>query len=62
NEQGAGKDNLTLKDKDCSEAFAGIDPNGAWTLHVQDRLVGDIATLKSILLEIAVDDKVTTVP
>ncbi len=56
NEQGAGKKNLNIKNKDYSEAFTDIDPNGTWTLHVQDRLVGDIATLKSILLEISVDD------
>ena len=56
NEQGAGRNNLTIKSRDFTEAFASIDPNGQWYLRVQDRLVGDVATLKSILLEIGVDD------
>ena len=62
NEGGADADNLVLKSKDYSEAFAGADANGQWILRVQDRLVGDIATLKSIVLEIAVDDAVVTPP
>jgi subtilisin-like proprotein convertase family protein len=56
NEEGAGKNNLIIISRDFSEAFAGIDPNGTWFLRVQDRLVGDIATLRSIVLEVAVDD------
>jgi subtilisin-like proprotein convertase family protein len=56
NEQGAGKSDLIIKNRDFTAAFAGIDPNGKWYLRVQDRLVGDVAKLKSILLEIAVDD------
>lgn len=54
NEQGAGKDNLIIRDRDFSESFTGIDPNGTWILRVQDRLKGDIATLKSFRIEIAV--------
>lgn len=56
NEEGAGKNNLILDGKDFTDSFAGIDPNGTWFLRVQDRLVGDIATLRSIVLEVAVDD------
>lgn len=56
NEQGADSNNLIIKNLDLTEAFTGIDPNGKWFLRMQDRLVGDVATLKSILLEIAVDD------
>ncbi len=56
NEQGADSNNLIIKNQDFTEAFMGIDPNGKWFLRVQDRLVGDVAKLKSILLEIAVDD------
>lgn len=53
-EQGAGKNNLVLKNVDVSESFTGVDPNNTWFLRVQDRLTGDVATLNSILLEIAV--------
>ena len=62
NEGGADANNLVLKNEDYSETFAGADANGQWILRVQDRLVGDIATLKSIVLEIAVDDDVVTPP
>jgi subtilisin-like proprotein convertase family protein len=62
NEQGAGKNNLVFKDRDYSKDFADIVPNGTWTLHVQDRLVGDIATLQSILLEISVDGEDIAAP
>lgn len=62
NEQGAGKNNLIITSKDFSEAFTGIDPNGTWFLRIQDRLVGDIATLRSIVLEVAVEDGVVTPP
>lgn len=56
NEGGAGKDNLIIKDMDLSEAFAGVDPNGTWILRVQDRLKGDVCTLRSFRLEIGVED------
>ena len=56
NEGGAGKDNLIIKDMDLSEAFAEVDPNGTWILRVQDRLKGDVCTLRSFRLEIGVED------
>ena len=59
NEEGAGKDNLIIKDRDLSEFFTGIDPNGTWILRVQDRLKGHVATLKSFRLEIAAKDAET---
>ena len=62
NEGGGEANNLVLNSEDYSENFAGSDANGQWILRVQDRLVGDIATLKSIMLEIAVDDAVETPP
>ena len=62
NEQGADKNDLIINSRDVTEAFTGIDPNGKWFIRVQDRLAGDIATLKSILLEIAVDDAPTIGP
>ncbi|MEO5913976.1 MAG: proprotein convertase P-domain-containing protein [Luteolibacter sp.] len=58
NEQGADKNNFILKSADFSESFVGIEANGAWFLRVQDRLVGDIATFKSALLEISTADVV----
>jgi len=62
NEQGAGKDNLILVDKDVSEFFTDIDPKGKWILRVQDRLKGDIATLETILLEIAAEGTAVVAP
>jgi subtilisin-like proprotein convertase family protein/V8-like Glu-specific endopeptidase len=56
NEEGAGRDNLVISNKDFTSDFSDIPANGKWYLRVQDRLTGDIATLKSILLEIAVKD------
>ncbi len=52
NEEGADKDNLILNSKDYSETFKDIVADGTWQLRVQDRLVEDIATVRSILLEI----------
>ena len=60
NEEGAGKDDLVINNKDFSAAFTGIDPNGTWILRVQDRLKGDIATLKSFRLEIAAEEGEST--
>jgi subtilisin-like proprotein convertase family protein len=59
NEKGAGDDNLVLSREDVSARFTDMDPTGNWYLRVQDRLVGDTATLKSILLEIATEDVLT---
>ncbi len=63
NEQGASKNNLILKNIDVSASFTDIDPNDTWYLRVQDRLKGDTATLKSIVLEIsAAAPEITTEP
>ncbi|MEO7099142.1 MAG: proprotein convertase P-domain-containing protein [Luteolibacter sp.] len=62
NEQGAGKDNLVLKNADFSSFFAGIDPTGKWSLRVQDRLKGDIATVEFVQLEISVDGTAVSAP
>ncbi len=62
NEQGAGKDDLTLVDEDVSEAFTDIDPKGRWILRVQDRLKGDTATLVTFLLEIAAEGTTVVAP
>ena len=59
NEGDAGANNLVISNKDVSSAFTGINPKGNWYLRVQDRLAGDIATLKSITLEIATNDVLT---
>lgn len=59
NEEGAGANNLVITSEDVSGAFTGINPKGNWYLRVQDRLAGDIATLKSITLEIATNDVLT---
>lgn len=55
NEQGGGTHDLVLTEKDFSAKFSGIHPNGYWTVRVQDRLRGDIATVKSILLELSAE-------
>ncbi|BCU75614.1 proprotein convertase P-domain-containing protein [Luteolibacter sp. LG18] len=54
-EEGGDEDDLVIDDKDFSEAFSGIYANGPWTVRVQDRLKGDIATVNKIALEIGVD-------
>ena len=59
NEEGAGDDNLVISRGNVSARFIGMDPTGNWYLRVQDRLAGDTATLKSIMLEIATDDVLT---
>ncbi|RYD32198.1 MAG: hypothetical protein EOP87_13265 [Verrucomicrobiaceae bacterium] len=56
NEEGAGKDNLILKDIDFTEDFADIEANGYWYLRIQDRLKGDAAVLKSAVLEVSTDE------
>lgn len=62
NEQGAGRNNLIISSKDFTSAFVDTPANGKWYLRVQDRLTGDIATLKSILLEIAVKNAPIATP
>jgi subtilisin-like proprotein convertase family protein len=62
NEQGGGTQNLILTSKDFSSAFKGIYPNGNWMLRVQDRLRGDVATVKQVLLEIGVEGSPDPVP
>lgn len=54
-EEGGPEQDLVLVDKDLSSFFAGILANGRWSLRVQDRLKGDIATVNSIFLEIGCD-------
>jgi len=54
-EEGGTEQDLVIVDKDVSESFAGIEPDGRWVLRVQDRLKGDIATVNSIFLEIGCD-------
>jgi hypothetical protein len=54
-EEGGSEQDLVLVDKDVSNFFAGIPANGRWSLRVQDRLKGDIATVNSIFLEIGWD-------
>jgi subtilisin-like proprotein convertase family protein len=53
NEQGGTKNNLVIKDMDVSSFFTDTDLSDTWYLRVQDRLKGDTATLKSIVLEIS---------
>lgn len=60
NEEGAGAHDLVLDEKDFTSAFSGIYPNGPWSVRVQDRLRGDIATVNSILLEISVEGTTPT--
>ncbi|RYD19378.1 MAG: hypothetical protein EOP88_19210 [Verrucomicrobiaceae bacterium] len=55
NEGGAKKDNFIINDVDLTEAFADIEANGFWYLRVRDRLKGDIAVLKSAVLEVSTD-------
>jgi subtilisin-like proprotein convertase family protein len=56
NEQGAGKNDLIIKSGDYSANFSEIEPNGDWFVRVQDRLKGDVATLKSFVLELSTDE------
>lgn len=60
NEEGAGEDDLVLTDKDFTGRFVGMYPNGNWMVRVQDRLKGDVATVKSIVLEIGVEGSAPT--
>lgn len=52
NEEGAGKNNLVLRDLDVSSEFTDVRAEGKWILRVRDRLKGDIATFKSFRLEV----------
>ncbi len=60
-ENGAGADDVVIKDLDLSETFTDVPPNGTWKLLVQDRLKGDKAVLKEIILEVAVEEGVPPV-
>jgi subtilisin-like proprotein convertase family protein/V8-like Glu-specific endopeptidase len=60
NEEGASADDLVLTDKDFTNRFVGMYPNGNWMIRVQDRLKGDVATVKSIVLEIGVEGTAPT--
>lgn len=62
NEEGAGKNDFILKEKDLSDSFTGIDPIGKWAVRVRDRLKGDIATLESYRLEIEAVESSDTEP
>lgn len=62
NEEGAGKDNLNLRDFDVSSSFTGVRAQGKWTLRVRDRLKGDIATLNSFRLEVTAVERSGTAP
>lgn len=52
NGEGADEDNLLFEDYDASGPFAGGEPDGRWTLLVQDRLKGDPAVVNRFELEI----------
>lgn len=52
NGEGAGEDDLLYEDYDISGAFAGGEPDGRWTLLVQDRLKGDPTVVNRFELEI----------
>jgi len=54
-EEGGSEQDFVLTDEDLSSYFSGISANGQWTLRVQDRLKGDIATVNRIVLEIGCD-------
>jgi len=58
NEEGGATHNLIIDDLDVTGTFAGIYADGGWTLRVQDRLKGDIATINSAVLEVGVDGAV----
>jgi subtilisin-like proprotein convertase family protein len=55
NGEGAGADDLIFEDYDVSGPFAGGEPDGRWTLLVQDRLTGDPAVVTRFELEIAAE-------
>ena len=52
NGEGAGESDLLFEDYDVSGAFSGGEPDGRWTLLVQDRLKGDPAVVNRFELEI----------
>lgn len=61
NEEGAGKNDLIIKDMDLTANFAGLRADGRWVLRIQDRLKGDIAVFNNVRLEVAAE-KVSTPP
>lgn len=62
NEGGATENDLIIRNLNVTEKFTGIDPNGIWELRVQDRLVRDLATIKSFVLEIATTESAVIPP
>lgn len=62
NEEGAGDNDLILRNMDLTASFVGIDPYGKWAVRVRDRLKGDIATLVSYRLEVAAGTSAVPVP
>lgn len=62
NEEGADADDFVLDDVDYSAGLADIPANGQWAIRVQDRLKGDIATVKKIVLEIGTEGPETPAP
>lgn len=52
NGEGADEDNLVFEEADASGLFTGGEPDGRWTLLVQDRLKGDPAVVNRFELEI----------
>lgn len=52
-EEGADAQDLIIDE--TLDAFADIDPRGEWQLLVQDRLTGDVATFRSVGLEISAE-------
>lgn len=53
NEGGADKNHLVIQNMDLTEFFEDPPANGPWSVLVQDRLKGDIATFRSYRLELA---------
>ena len=53
NEQGASRKNLIIQNRNVSEDFLDIPVKGRWMVRFQDRLKGDISTVRSVSLEIA---------
>lgn len=55
NEQGGPRKNLVIRNRNVSEDFLDIPVKGRWMVRFQDRLKGDISTVRSVTLEIASD-------
>jgi subtilisin-like proprotein convertase family protein len=69
-EEGADGQNLvedynftgSINSDDVTGPLSDIEPHGTWTVAIQDRLKGDLATFNSAVLEIAADEPVVTTP